>query len=550
MYDFLRALLLLLAAPALLPAQSVRGVVSDRNTSEPLPGVVLLLVDGTGTTVGRALSDELGQYRVAALRPGVHRLRALRIGFRPVTTEPFALSAGAPVNRPLVLAGIPVALDTFRITSRGRCDVRPDSAMATYRVWEQVRTALTAAEITGRTPTVHARLITFDRTLDRRGDEVLHQTSRVKEGYTHRAWTALSQDSLRRFGYAHNNPDRSTSYFAPDIPVLLSDGFLEDHCVRISGGSDASVLGVEFQPIRARREIPEIQGTVWLDRKSAELRQLQFRYVNVTGTQSAADAGGEMRFVRTKTGAWMISGWHIRMPVIESRLVTRSLDGQSEMQTSVREVRVAGGELAMVTRGRDTLWARPPVVLRGQVLDSATGTPWVDAHISVRGTSLSTRTDSAGHFTISELIPGEYVVEIASPQLEAAGVSWQITAMVVDSSATLTARLPPAGQIARSACASSEGGMIVGLVRTRAAEKAGGVRIIAEWRDSTDAPRSLETLTNDAGRYVLCGIPTDRTIDVRIESDTGGANPVQVSIATWMRMARVDFTLRMADPRR
>lgn len=542
MHHSLGSAAFLLALPALLAGQSVRGVVSDRNTSAPLPGVVLLLLDGAGATVGRALSNEVGEYRVTALRPGAHRLRALRIGFLPVTTDVFVLGANAEVNRPLALAGIPVALDTFRVTSRGRCDVRPDSAMATYRVWEQVRTALTAAEITGRARTVRARLITFDRTLDRRGEEVLHQTSRVKEGYTDRPWTALSQDSLRRSGYVHNNRDGSTSYFAPDIPVLLSDDFLEDHCVRISRDSDASMLAVEFEPVRARREIPEIQGTVWLDRKSAELRRMRFRYVNVTGPQSASDAGGEMRFARLKNGAWMISGWNIRMPVIESRLVTRGLDGHSEIQRSVREFHVEGGALAMVTRGKDTLWARPPVVLRGHVLDSATGTAWGDAHVAVRGTSLTTRTDSAGHFTIAELIPGEYVLEIASPELEAVGVSRQITAMVADSGATLTARLPPAGLIARSACANTEGGMIVGLVRTRAAENLGGIRVIAEWRDSTDAPRSVETLTNDVGRYVLCGVPY-RTIDVRIESDNGGANPVQLSIARWMRMTRADFTL-------
>lgn len=350
------ATVLLLALPTLLAGQSVRGIVSDRNTSAPLPGVVLLLLDGTGSTVGRALSNELGEYTVTALRPGAHRLRALRIGFLPVTTETFALDAGTALNRPLALAGIPVALDTFRVTSRGRCDVRPDSAMATYRVWEQVRAALTAAEITGRAPTVRARIQMYDRTLDRRGRRVLRQSSRVQEGRTQRAWRARSQDSLRRFGYAHSGGDGSTTFYAPDLLVLLSDGFLEDHCLRLSQESDAARLGVEFEPTRARSGIPEIEGTLWLDRKTAELRQLRFRYVNVPGNEAAADAGGEMRFVRMKNGAWMIGGWHIRMPVIEHRKVVRPLTGQLVPQSTLREIRVQGGDLMTVTRGGDTLW--------------------------------------------------------------------------------------------------------------------------------------------------------------------------------------------------
>lgn len=346
----------LLAFPALLAGQSVRGIVSDRNTSAPLPGVVLLLLDGTGATVGRALSNELGEYRVAALRPGAHRLRALRIGFLPVTTDAFTLAAGAEQIRPLALAGIPVALDTFRVTSRGRCDVRPDSAMATYRVWEQVRTALTATEISGRAPAVRARIRSYDRTLDRRGDRVLRQFSRTQEGHTQRAWRARSQDSLRRFGYSHSDDDGSTTYYAPDLPVLLSDGFLEDHCLRLSQESDAARLGVEFEPTRARRGIPEIEGTLWLDRRSAELRQLQFRYVNLTGDESMAGAGGEMRFVRMKNGAWMIGGWHIRMPVMEHRKVVRPLTGEMVTQSTLRQIRVQGGDLLTVTRGPDTLW--------------------------------------------------------------------------------------------------------------------------------------------------------------------------------------------------
>ena len=510
------ALLFPTVFPALAEAQSVRGVVSDRNTSAPLAGVVVLLLDASGVAVGRALSNERGEYRVGALRPGAHRLRALRIGFLPVVTPPFTLQPGAELDRPLVLAGIPVALDTVRVTSRGRCDVIPDSARATFRVWEQVRAALTAAEITGRARAVGARIITFERTLDPAGDQVLRQTVWVKEGLTQRAWTARSQDSLRRFGYVHGNPDGSTSYFAPDLPALLSDAFLEDHCLRLSSQSSASRLGIDFEPIRARRAIPEIAGTVWLDRRTAELREMRFRYVNVARNQSAANAGGEMRFVRLRSGAWMIAGWHIRMPVIESRLVKRALDGVSEMQVIVREVRVEGGDLVLVTRGRDTLWSQPPLALRGMVSDSATGAPWVSARVAIRGTTLATRTDSSGRFTIAQLIPGEYVVEIASPELEAAGISRQVIVMLADSAVVLNARLADRTGLARADFAVSADTSTL----ARTAMLTGRVTSARDGRPLREVVIRVPALdraamTNANGAFRLTGIPPG-THEIRI----------------------------------
>src|SRR5262245_42370765 len=50
-------------------AQTVRGVVVDQSAT-PVPGVVVQLLDSTSRVAGRALSNERGEFRVAATRAG------------------------------------------------------------------------------------------------------------------------------------------------------------------------------------------------------------------------------------------------------------------------------------------------------------------------------------------------------------------------------------------------------------------------------------------------------------------------------------------------
>ncbi|HWH53486.1 MAG TPA: carboxypeptidase-like regulatory domain-containing protein [Gemmatimonadaceae bacterium] len=71
-------------------AQTVQGVTLARD-ARPLAGVVVLLLDGGSQAVGRALSSRDGEFRIVAAGAGNFQLRALRIGFRPTTSDLFAL---------------------------------------------------------------------------------------------------------------------------------------------------------------------------------------------------------------------------------------------------------------------------------------------------------------------------------------------------------------------------------------------------------------------------------------------------------------------------
>jgi hypothetical protein len=90
--------------------------------------------------------------------------------------------------------------------------------------------------------------------------------------------------------------DGSSVYFAPDLETLLSPVFLEDHCFRLTTGKDANLVGIAFEPTPNRKRLPEIRGTMWLDRATSGLQRLEFRYVNVT-IDEEEEARGEIDFV-------------------------------------------------------------------------------------------------------------------------------------------------------------------------------------------------------------------------------------------------------------
>ena len=73
---------LLLTLGHSLLAQEVRGTVRDSVSNQPIPAAVLLLLDASGTPLGRNITNERGEFRIV-LSPRTDRVRVVRIGFRP-----------------------------------------------------------------------------------------------------------------------------------------------------------------------------------------------------------------------------------------------------------------------------------------------------------------------------------------------------------------------------------------------------------------------------------------------------------------------------------
>jgi hypothetical protein len=537
--------------PTLLSAQTIRGTVVDRS-DVPVHGVVVLLLDSASSIVSRDLSDESGAFRVVGPRSGHYRLRTLRIGFQPVTSEAVRMLEGQERTQRVVLTGLPFQLDPTRV-GRSSCDVRSDSTAASFAIWEQARTALTAAQLTSRTRAIGARVVSYERVVDliRRG-RVVRQSSRILSGLTTRPWRSLSADSLRRIGYVVQELE-SVTYYVPDIDVLLSDTFAEDHCFQPASSRNERIIGVAFEPARERRAIPEIKGVLWLDRKTAELQRLEFRYVNVPREQQTGDAGGEVEFARMKNGAWVITRWNTRMPLFRVRYVAATgLRSDARVaELIVEELRVEGADLALVTRGRDTLWSRPPVVVSGTVLDSISGRGLADADVLLRGTAVRAKADAAGRFQLRDVLPGEYTVDISTPSLSALGAVHSFQHTFLGTADALEVRVPTAELVAVRMCGASIGGVVAGRVRMRGdSVPPRGTRVVAEWIDPTvgdtaarKRQRWADAIVDARGAYRVCGIPRNTAIALRVESDSGTAPTANVRLAQGQQLTTHDVLL-------
>jgi hypothetical protein len=548
---------LLSALPALLSGQTVRGVVVDQ-LDRPIPGVVLQLTDSTSRAYVRTLTNERGEFRLTAPSEGRYRVRSTRIGFQPTNTDFFTLRVGAELTQRIVLASRPIVLDPVRSVVRTSCRMLGlDSTAITFTAWEQVRAALAAADLTAETQQLATTTLTYDRTRTLEGVTV-QQAGRVTTAKAAQPWHSLSGDSLRKMGYVILDADgKGRVFHGPDLRVLGSDLFAEDHCFHIAASPDSTRFGIAFEPTPQRKDMPEIVGTVWLDRATSELREMEWQYINVARNIDETATGGAMHFARLRNGLWLISRWNIHMPFV-------TLGGGSDANSiTFRGVKTLGGELiaASSASGNDTLWTGPRMTLHGYAFDSLSKQALTSALVGIAGGPRSTITDSAGNFTFENLMPGVYRLITQHDALEAIGVPYHVTTAVFTSEAdTANITMPSFETIWRLSCESApparDTALVFGTVRGIGRSKPiVGATVFATWVDvATSGKRKFETKrwhidgpSDSTGTYVLCGVPTQTGLRLRAVSDSAESGIIDLLPLNEKLVQRQDMSMSF-DP--
>jgi hypothetical protein len=541
----------LVLVPGLLLGQTVHGLVTDQASKLPVAGAIIQLVDSGGRAVSRALTSERGEFWVSAAAAGAYRVRALRIGFRPQTSDAVRLGIGEMIELPFSIASLPVSLDTVRVAGRNSCSVSGDTVVATYAIWEQVRAALTAAQLTAASSELSASTMSYERVMDPTFRGVRKQSTSFAQSFSGRVWRSMSADSLRRFGYVVDDLSGGRIFFAPDLDVLLSPEFIEDHCLRLARGTSESLIGIEFEPNKERSTLGEIAGTVWVDRSSAELRSMDFRYANLSAVESDARPGGQMEFLRLKSGAWAISRWNIRMPVVTRAMERAGIGAAIRSQARVDEIRVAGGELVSVLKGDDTTWARLPVSFEGSVIDSASRERVSGARVTLTGTALSAVTDKDGNFKVVGALPGEYGVEIRTPSLDSIWAAQSLTVSVADGAARTRINVPSADDHALRFCpsaadSSNATAFLVGTVRVEGDTAAPwNTTVSVQWTTGKESA-SATARTDSYGRFRMCGVPRGRDLAIRTDLDDTSAAPVVRRVPARKRFLVADIVIPKA----
>ena len=101
-------------------AQTIRGVVVEDATGQPLTGATVVALDSTGAARAATLGDEAGRFVLRLPGPGPFTLRADRIGFAPHVLGPVYLDALPVFEVELRMATEPVRLDPVRATTERR----------------------------------------------------------------------------------------------------------------------------------------------------------------------------------------------------------------------------------------------------------------------------------------------------------------------------------------------------------------------------------------------------------------------------------------------
>ena len=321
----LRVLLATIAFVSLLPLSALSPQVSPPTPVEvavrlqssgdlPVAGALVALVDAHDSVVAEGLSTETGR-RMLRAPPGTYRVRARRIGFLPFISSPVVLPHEGELL--LVVETPHVVLESIVVSSRSQCKRSDPGPGALGLVWDEIDKALRASQLTTKDLSGFGQALSYRKEVGPNG-VVRSSDTTFFQIRGARPFAAIDPVALATDGYVLGNESEGWSYFAPDEVVLLSEPFAATHCFRLVRERERpGEIGVAFEPV-PKRSVAEIVGVLWVDERTAELREIVFRFVNA-GIFSRFDAGGFTRFTRVPSGAWLVSEWRLRVPLLTMR---------------------------------------------------------------------------------------------------------------------------------------------------------------------------------------------------------------------------------------
>jgi len=331
-------LLTLLSLPqAGLHGQTVTVQVTDSVGGSAVGAGFVVVLDSAGREVRRVLTMSDGTFRIALPGPGQYQLRSERIGYRSATTAPIPAPADLDTTVTLAVARLPSMLAPIAVSDSTECVVRPEEGRRVATLWEEAMKVLRATSWTAREGGLAFHVARYSRELNRNlvTDDEEVDTLLVQSD---QAFSTESPEVLRDQGFVRV-VGREVFWEGLDANVMVSSPFLDTHCFRVVAAErDTTRVGLAFEPVSSRESIPEVAGTLWLDAATAELRTLQFRYVNLRFDPQRAGGGAE--FTRLSDGRWIVWNWWVRIPRLGSfRFGSRArVRGYREDAASVLQV--------------------------------------------------------------------------------------------------------------------------------------------------------------------------------------------------------------------
>ena len=510
------ALALALCA-ATAAAQEVTGTVRDE-TQKPLAGAVVILASPSGSRVSATLTDDAGRFRLQAPSSGSFTLRVDVIGYRSVHVPAFQVDAGATVTRDVLFRFERTKLPAVAVTATSSCARVAGDAGDAPNLWAEARKTLEAASLAIEEKRFNVALRRFERTIGLPDSVLRDSRTWTQSGVTANPFETLTAGTVARDGFSIRR-DTSRFYYAPDAAILLSDAFVNGHCFGTRRGGPAGSVGLTFRPQQVSSRV-DIDGVLWLDSATAELRTVEYRYVTSSRRQDAG-GGGYVSFGRYPSGLWGVQRWAIRFPVLHVNESRRRPDGAvgAFVDTVMVALQEVGGEVIAGGGASTAATTSTATRLRGTVFDSTLGIPLRGAIVTIEGLGRTTETDSLGRFAFDSLADeGEVRVRAWHARFDSLGFDDPIVTVRLRRRQESTATLALAGlrEVTRQRCTSAPPPVervILGDVRSSADSTkpaAAAEVILLERRGATAGGRDSLVrhtgFTSDGGRYAFCNV--------------------------------------------
>jgi hypothetical protein len=522
-------------------AQTLRGTVRDSATGGLIPGVVVTQLDDKGGVLARVVTDADGFAIVRA--PQATRLNFRRIGFAPVDTT---LPAGPRLD--VVLRPVATTLAPMQTTNDRRCDERDDRARA-MALWDEARSSMLATFVARETREATAAILVFDyQSTPGSGNRTAQKVTRTEARRSGRILGAAKPaGEFARDGYRRDSVDGDV-YYAPDETVLVDESFIATHCFSVADRprGDDSTIAIRFEPDRNRKHV-DIEGEAVLRKEPLELLRIDYRYVGIENELRRVRPGGFLEYRAMPIGVSMAIHWHMRIPVhlpgfhvgrrrdtVRDVYVDRYLG--SSVATRLRET---GAVLERIAWSDSLQWVRPLPSISGRVVLEGRG-PRTEPGLEARLTNspYEALTDSAGGFTITNVLPGvyDYVARDTITRLYGVGTAPRMRIEVDSIGVTKVKEMEVTRRAASIAAAckpnprdnrvfnvpvTGPGGESVILGRTEGASTA-TMKLTAILREA-GRPDSLVlkgTTTSD-GTFLICGIPMRRSLTISVDGANG-----------------------------
>jgi hypothetical protein len=505
--------LFLVGLPAIAGAQAIELRLREETTKEPVPGAIVRLLGEKGP-LAQALTNEQGRVVLRAPGAGIYHIKADRIGYRGLLIGPIELASADTYRRDIDMPASRLELPTLEVRGKSACEAGGQGGSLAVALWEEVGKALTANVITQRQRPVPLHVREFQRDLDRDGNplrEWVH-ASRLTQGQPFGSSPAAV---LASKGFVEESSD-TIIYHAPDAPLILSDEFVATHCFRSIPGT-GQLVGLAFEPTPGRK-VSDVQGTLWVDRSTSELKFLEYGYTGLSGARDKAKLGGRVEFRRLPGGEWIIGYWHIRM----ARLEPDTLKSVRGIRTEFYVVERLAGFVEQGGRAEiaeDGVIPIARAILVGRVHDSTTGKGLAGVFVQVRGYRDSILTDHEGRFELVVAAVGPQTAVASHPKL---GLLRTLPLRPVLLSLGDTTRIeftvPSIPTFVRALCGSTQKGRsgVVGLARAPVGVPPDDLQVRVAWQTAGGGTRQDRASPGKNGAFALCDLPPDRPLELQL----------------------------------